>query len=103
MAKLMDFFKNETVFSISLILAVISCFFVKPSGNYLKYINSKKYLDLTNNYNILLYTNYAMPFIKNSNSKNTNHYIVEKVFSALRYMKIFMHIGLTKKHVPSFF
>ena len=35
----MDFFKNETVFSISLILAVISCFFVKPSGNYLSYIN----------------------------------------------------------------
>ena len=39
MANLMDFFKNETVFSISLILAVISCFFVKPSGNYLSYIN----------------------------------------------------------------
>ena len=39
MAKLMDFFKNETVFSISLILAVISCFFVKPSGDYLNYIN----------------------------------------------------------------
>ena len=39
MAKLMDFFKNETVFSISLILAVISCFFVKPSVNYLNYIN----------------------------------------------------------------
>lgn len=39
MAKLMDFFKNETVFSISLMLAIISCFFVKPSGNYLNYIN----------------------------------------------------------------
>ena len=39
MAKLMDFFKNETVFSISLILAIISCFFVKPSVNYLNYIN----------------------------------------------------------------
>ena len=39
MAKLMDFFKNETVFSISLILAIISCFSVKPSVNYLNYIN----------------------------------------------------------------
>ena len=39
MANLMDFFKNETVFSISLILAIISCFFVKPSVNYLNYIN----------------------------------------------------------------
>ena len=27
MSKLMDFFKNETVFTISLILAIISCFF----------------------------------------------------------------------------
>ncbi len=33
------FFKNEIVFSISLILAVISCFFVRPSINYLSYIN----------------------------------------------------------------
>lgn len=43
MAKFIDksikFFKNETVFSISLILAIISCFFVKPSMNYLNYIN----------------------------------------------------------------
>lgn len=43
MAKLMDksikFFKKEIVFSISLILAIISCFFVKPSINYLNYIN----------------------------------------------------------------
>lgn len=34
-----EFFKKESVFSISLILAIISCFFVKPSFNYLKYIN----------------------------------------------------------------
>jgi Na+/H+ antiporter NhaD/arsenite permease-like protein len=39
MAKLMNFFKKEIVFSISLILAIISCFFVKPSFNYLDYIN----------------------------------------------------------------
>ena len=34
-----DFFKREIVFSISLILAVISCFFIRPSINYLNYIN----------------------------------------------------------------
>ena len=34
-----DFFKKEIIFSISLILAIISCFFVKPSINYLGYIN----------------------------------------------------------------
>jgi Na+/H+ antiporter NhaD/arsenite permease-like protein len=39
MAKLMNFFKKEIVFSISLILAIISFFFVKPSFNYLDYIN----------------------------------------------------------------
>ena len=39
MAKLIDFFRNETVFSISLILAVISCFFVTPNITYLDYIN----------------------------------------------------------------
>lgn len=43
MAELIDsafnFFKKEIIFSISLILAVISCFFVKPSFNYLNYIN----------------------------------------------------------------
>ncbi len=43
MAKLIDrtfdFFKEEFVFSISVILAIISCFFVKPSINYLNYIN----------------------------------------------------------------
>jgi len=43
MAKLIDrtlnFIKNETVLSISLILAIISCFFVKPNINYYNYIN----------------------------------------------------------------
>ncbi|MBR0271490.1 MAG: hypothetical protein IJQ68_05825 [Methanobrevibacter sp.] len=39
MTKAFDFFKKETVFSISLILAIISCFFVKPSINYFYYIN----------------------------------------------------------------
>ena len=34
-----DFFKKEIIFSISLILAIISCFFVKPSISYLDYIN----------------------------------------------------------------
>ena len=34
-----NFFKEETVFSVSLLLALISCFFVKPSINYLNYIN----------------------------------------------------------------
>ena len=34
-----DFFKKETVFSISVILAVISCFFVKPTISYFNYIN----------------------------------------------------------------
>lgn len=39
MAELMNFFKKEIVFSVSLILAIISCFFVKPSFNYFDYIN----------------------------------------------------------------
>ena len=43
MAELMDktfnFFKKEIIFSISLILAIISCFFVKPSLDYFDYIN----------------------------------------------------------------
>ena len=39
MVKLIDFFKEEIIFSISLILAVISCFFVKPSLDYFNYIN----------------------------------------------------------------
>ena len=34
-----NFFKKEIVFSISVILAIISCFFVKPSINYFNYIN----------------------------------------------------------------
>ena len=34
-----NFFKKETVFFISVILAIISCFFVKPSIDYLNYIN----------------------------------------------------------------
>ena len=37
--KTFDFFKKEIVFSISVILAIVSCFFVKPSINYLRYIN----------------------------------------------------------------
>ena len=37
MAGIIDFFKNETVFSISLILAVISCFFAKPSISYINW------------------------------------------------------------------
>lgn len=39
MDKTFNFFKKESVFSISLILAIFSCFFVKPSINYLSYIN----------------------------------------------------------------
>ena len=39
MAKLIDFIKDEIVFSISVILAIISCFFVRPNTNYLNYIN----------------------------------------------------------------
>lgn len=35
----LNFLKKEIVFYISLILAVISCFFVKPDINYLNYIN----------------------------------------------------------------
>ena len=37
--KSFDFFKREIVFSISWILAIISCFFVEPSSNYFNYIN----------------------------------------------------------------
>ena len=39
MGNLADFFKKEIVFSISVILAIISCFFVRPSISYLNYIN----------------------------------------------------------------
>ena len=34
-----NFFKKEIIFSISVILAIASCFFVKPSIDYLNYIN----------------------------------------------------------------
>lgn len=37
--KSFDFFKKEIIFSISLILAIVSCFFVHPSFNYVYYIN----------------------------------------------------------------
>lgn len=37
--RIFTFFKKEIIFSISLILAIVSCFFVKPSMNYLNYIN----------------------------------------------------------------
>lgn len=37
--KLFNFFEDETVFSIALISAIISCFFVFPSVNYFNYIN----------------------------------------------------------------
>ena len=43
MANLIDtcfnFFKKEIIFFISLVLAIISCFFVQPSIDYLSYIN----------------------------------------------------------------
>lgn len=38
-SKFHDFFKREIIFAISLILAIVSCFFVRPSFNYLNYIN----------------------------------------------------------------
>ena len=37
--KSLDFFKREIVFCLSAILAIISCFFVKPNISYLNYIN----------------------------------------------------------------
>lgn len=39
MANIFDFFKKEIVFFVSLILAIVSCFFVKPSLDYFSYIN----------------------------------------------------------------
>ena len=36
---LLNFFKKEIVFCLSAILAIISCFFVKPNISYLNYIN----------------------------------------------------------------
>ena len=38
-AKSFDFFKKEIVFSVSLVLAIVSCFFVKPSFDYFYFIN----------------------------------------------------------------
>ena len=35
----LNFFKNETIFCISFMLAIVSCFFVLPSIDYLNYIN----------------------------------------------------------------
>ncbi len=35
----LNFFKKETIFCISLVLAIVSCFFVLPSIDYLNYIN----------------------------------------------------------------
>ena len=35
----LNFFKKEIIFTISLILAIVSCFFVLPSIDYLNYIN----------------------------------------------------------------
>ena len=37
--EIFNFFKKEIIFFISLILAIVSCFFVKPSLDYLNYIN----------------------------------------------------------------
>lgn len=37
--KIVDFIKKEIVFVISLLLAIISCFFVKPSIEYISYID----------------------------------------------------------------
>lgn len=37
--RIFNFFKREIVFSISVILAILSCFFVKPSMEYFDYIN----------------------------------------------------------------
>lgn len=39
MKSIIKFFKDRIVFSVSLVLALISCFFVKPSAEYLSYID----------------------------------------------------------------
>ncbi|MCQ2972433.1 MAG: hypothetical protein MJ209_04010 [archaeon] len=39
MGKIKNFIKNEPVLAIASILAIITCFFVPPSLNYLSYIN----------------------------------------------------------------
>ena len=35
----LNFFKKETIFCISLVLAIVSCFFVLPNSDYFNYIN----------------------------------------------------------------
>lgn len=39
MHKVIDFFKKETVLSVSFLLALASCFFVPPNAGYIQYIN----------------------------------------------------------------
>lgn len=39
MKKIIDFFKKDTVLSIAVLLAVISSFLVKPSKEYISYID----------------------------------------------------------------
>ena len=39
MKKVIDFFKKEVVLVAAFVLAVISCFFVKPSYTYIDYID----------------------------------------------------------------
>ncbi len=56
--KTFNFFKKEIVFSISSILAFISCFFVKPNPLYLDYINWKTII-------ILLIIMFIVEFLKN--------------------------------------
>ena len=46
MKKFVSFLKKETVFSIAFVLAVVSCFFVKPSAAYLDYISWRTLLIL---------------------------------------------------------
>ena len=37
--RIFNLFKEEIIFSISLVLAIISCFFVFPNADYFNYIN----------------------------------------------------------------
>lgn len=39
MKKILNFVKKETVFTIAVLMAIVSAFFVKPSGQYLSYID----------------------------------------------------------------
>ena len=39
LSKVLEFFKKETVFCVAFVLAVVSCFFVRPSAAYFGYIN----------------------------------------------------------------